>query len=98
MENKEHWQGSPGWAWQKHGQGHGGTWKILLQNSDTPSLNVLEVRFFKGFLSSKIEGGGGGWGACGFFKIGTAKGTSVTIANSNSKARDTGVSQSTVIR
>lgn len=43
-------------------------------------------------------GGGGGWGACGFFKIGTAKGTSVTIANSNSKARDTGVSQSTVIR
>lgn len=68
MENKEHWQGSPGWAWQKHGQGHGGTWKILLQNSDTPSLNVLEVRFFKGFLSSKIEGGGVGGVRVGFLK------------------------------
>lgn len=94
MGNKEHWQGSPGWASQEHGQGHGSTQKILLQNSDTPSLNVLEVRFFKGFLPGKIEEGV----ACGFFKIGTAKGTSVTIANSNSKARDTGVSQSTVIR
>lgn len=50
--------------------------------------------FSKDLYPAKLRGGG----CVCFFKRGTAKGTSVTIANSDSKARDTGVSQSTVIR
>lgn len=82
----------PGKPWQGLAEawsGARGTRKISLQNSDTPPMHVLEARLFKGFLSDKIDG----FCVC-FCRMGTAQDTSVTITNSNSKARDTGVSKS----
>lgn len=51
------WQGISGRARQEGDQGHGHVWNILLQNSDTPSLSALEVRFFsKDFYLAKLRG------------------------------------------
>lgn len=85
-ENREHHQVSPGKVQLKHGQG---TQKISFQNSDIPLVRVLEEDFSKDSYLEKLMG----LCVC-FYRMGTAKGTSVTITNSNSKARDAGVSKS----
>lgn len=97
-ENREHWWESPyrlGWSVVS------ATRKISLLTSNTSPLSLCEGRFFKRFLSCKTEEG-----LCFvavfsiylFILIGTAKDASVTVANSNSKARNTGISQNTMTR
>lgn len=46
-ENGELREEGPCRARVEHGQRHRGVRKILLQNSNTPSLSVLEERFFQ---------------------------------------------------
>lgn len=93
-ENRGHWWESPhrlGWSVVS------ATRKISLPTSNTSPLTMCEGRSFKRFLPCKTEEGLCFVDGFFFFLIGTAKDTSMTVANSN-KAKNTGISQNTVTR